>query len=56
MVDMDVTIERPILWTQELYTAHSAAEARAAEEAAARKILERQIRALEEELALLRRG
>ena len=56
MVDMDVIIERPILWTEELYAAHRAAEARVAEEVAARKILERQIRALEEELALLRRG
>jgi hypothetical protein len=36
--------------------AHRAAEARVAEEATARKILERQIRALKEELDRFRRG
>ena len=52
---VDAATGERILWREELKAAHAVAEAKAAEESAARQAAEERVRALEEELSRLRK-
>jgi Uma2 family endonuclease len=52
---MDIVTGEPVLWPEEVEAAWRAAEAKAAEEMAARRAAEERVRALEEELSRLRK-